>query len=346
MKMYCQPCRVISVAAALVAAMATAGAAADLSLQDIVVIAQSVRERIASIDAAFEETQELIEGDLPLLVPVLRGRMRYDGKTGNYRWRKESADPQADNKMSEMEYAYYDGTATFYDPTFKQGSISEPAARPINPLAAERLLTGALMHLPRPDGHGVDDASLVSLLKYGSLRRKRAEIAGRSCHIVDANFKDASGTSRRYATVWLDVERGAMPMRTLLYGNDGAQVVDARVLQSQPFDDGTGQTIWLPTKMEYLTTRGGNRVKLVVTADTARTKLNPVLDQSTFMIGFPQGTTVTDSVTNTIFVVEGAPPGGSAQRMAAVWLMGSAVLVVLLLLLVRRFSERTLKPST
>ncbi|HVA49383.1 MAG TPA: hypothetical protein VNH11_23660 [Pirellulales bacterium] len=299
-------CRLICLAAAFVPRGAVASD--GIALEDIVRIAKSARERVHAIDVTYEEHQELLDGTFPLLVPLLRGRMRFDIATGNYRWWKDSADPQANGKMFALEYALSDSTATFHNPSILQGAISQPKKPPINPLGTERVLTGALMHPPRPDGRGTDDASLVNLLKYAQLRSDPEQVGDRPCHVVDATFTDGSGVPHRYASVWLDLERGALPVRSLLYGKGDTPAVDARILEAYQFDDGQGQSVWLPTKLEAITTRAEHRVKLVVTADVKRTRINPVFENGTFVIDFPPGTTVNDLVIDKIFTVPSAGP--------------------------------------
>ena len=69
---------------------------------------------------------------------------------------------------------------------------------------------------PQPDGMGLDDGSLESLLAHGAVRDQLELVADTPCHVVDAFYEDV-----RYATVWLDVERGLLPMKRVGYGRDG-----------------------------------------------------------------------------------------------------------------------------
>lgn len=87
-----------------------------------------------------------------------------------------------------------------------------------------------LMNPPRADGIGVNDQSLVSLLKYSGsrVRSELEELNGVFCHVVDVPFDPDSPDGPVVMTAWLDHDRGCVPLRQVFYTNrmDGSSLME------------------------------------------------------------------------------------------------------------------------
>jgi hypothetical protein len=100
-----------------------------------------------------------------------------------------------------------------------------------------------LLNPPDKDGHGVADQNLLSLLgsDRARLRERLEPVDGRLCHVVDlVRPRDP----RIRLTVWLDAQRGCLPLRQRYFGGQDLQTVtiEFEVLEAIELRDG----LWFP----------------------------------------------------------------------------------------------------
>lgn len=152
-----------------------------------------------------------------------------------------------------------------------------------------------LLGEPQPNGLGIDDGSLESLLAHGILRAELEFVLDAPCHFIDAYYEGV-----HYATVWLDVERGLTPLKRVGYGRDGA-VSSAVTVDSMCFLE--DEQLWLPASWETeIHTRGGTlRSHTVIDSESIVINL-PFADED-FSPRFPAGTVVTDQVAGLVYTV-------------------------------------------
>ena len=156
---------------------------------------------------------------------------------------------------------------------------------------------------PAPDGLGIDDGSLVSLLAHGRVRAELETVAGRRCHVVDAFHE-----SVRYATVWLDVDRDLLPMRRVTYGHDGQPVSEVIVKSLVYLDD---QGCWLPESWRTTLRLRGRTLTKHTVIHPESVEINPPVDPGDFSPRFPPGTVVTDQIAGLTYRV--GPDGEPAE---------------------------------
>jgi len=146
---------------------------------------------------------------------------------------------------------------------------------------------------PRPGGLGIDDASLESLLSRGTVRDQLEFVGEVPCHVVDAFYEGV-----RYATVWLDVERGLLPMKRVGYGRDG-NVSSAVTVDSVVFLE--AEQVWLPGswQTEFQAMRETLRTHTAIEPESV--KINPPISDEDFRPWFPPGTIVSDQISGQVY---------------------------------------------
>jgi hypothetical protein len=131
--------------------------------------------------------------------------------------------------------------------------------------------------------------------------RPGSETAGwRNCVVAD-HFCNGMIDGR----IWLDVERGAMPVREVVYHQPpgtfyyGPSLPEAGLesvsgaTEAHQFTDSKGISVWLPTKMKQSDTDGTYTEEV----DIAHTRLNPAIDPRQFRVTFPPGAPVFNPAT-------------------------------------------------
>jgi hypothetical protein len=141
---------------------------------------------------------------------------------------------------------------------------------------------------PQPGGLGSDDASLVSLLNRGTVRDQLEFVGETPCHVVDAFYEGV-----RYATVWLDVERGLLPMKRVGYGRDG-NVSSAVTVDSVVFLE--AEQVWLPESWQTEFQAMGETLRSYTVVVPESVKINPPVSDEHFRRWFPPGTIVSDLI--------------------------------------------------
>jgi beta-lactamase regulating signal transducer with metallopeptidase domain len=159
-----------------------------------------------------------------------------------YTARVFGADPAPDSKTFKKEIAYNGRRTTFYEPDRGLAMVRTELTRETK-TQGEGFFDLMLLNPPRDDGDGRNDQSLVSLLKSGKSRlRKQTEVVrGRICHVAD--LMDAS-SDRPSMTVWIDAQRGFLPMRQVFYTKPGGDEILMLFDIEEARDLGNG--LWFP----------------------------------------------------------------------------------------------------
>ena len=200
------------VSAATAAGPALSGAVGGLEKDDILAAVQALRSRVMTF--IVEYRCEAVKGDPKILVPrhhakvVLKGAKLYIQE--NY-----GTDPKVDPVMYPRRIAYNGARTTFFTEHMASARVSDARDRSATTESQEYFAL-MMFNEPRPGGNGANDGSLISLLKSPSSRvRARPEPwSNRMCQVVDL----FPGTSELPSlSVWLDAERGFLPLRQVHY---------------------------------------------------------------------------------------------------------------------------------
>ncbi|MFH1747864.1 MAG: hypothetical protein ABIG44_12585 [Planctomycetota bacterium] len=156
-----------------------------------------------------------------------------------------------------------------------------------------------MLNAPDPDGTGIEDASLESLLRHGTLAEEIEDVGGRPCYVVEAVFEGL-----HYATIWLDAERDLLPVKKVVYGRDGSEASVVVVNEAVTFEETwSGETLWVPTQWEAQIRIGGELLRRSFTVDAESIVVNPEVEENEFRIDFPPGTTVMDRVAGLTYTI-------------------------------------------
>ncbi len=148
---------------------------------------------------------------------------------------------------------------------------------------------------PQPEGHGIDDGSLESLLARGAVRPELETVGGRLCHVVDAS---ADGV--RYATVWLDVERDLLPMKRVGYDREG---IGSTILEVDSVELLEREQVWIPTSWHLEFKAGNETLRSRTVVDAKSVELDPPVTDEDFHPDFPPGTIVSDQISGLTYRV-------------------------------------------
>jgi hypothetical protein len=280
----------------------------------IIRVARANLGRIKTLDIFWSEYH--VPNDGPLY-PLSLDRLTKDLPTGHYRYeeRRTFYDGRVDeNPIIEA----FDGNVrTAYPWRDYQGPSACLFAGYIKKISAscldsQRHLNGATdtcrTYAP------VDFPFPLRFLEYlGECRARpgQEEIEGRSCVVAD-HFVHGKLEGR----IWLDVERGAMPVREVAYHETPATFyygpsfpepgMDSvsEVTEARRFTANEGPCVWLPTKMKESDAYGTSEEQV----DIVRTRVNPEIDPRQFRVTFPKGTPVFNPATGYFFVTDPNDP--------------------------------------
>jgi hypothetical protein len=195
----------------------------NIRLEDLIQMAAASREEISSIDITYEVNQTIPEslrekGGMNAPGYIER-RLLVDFSTLSY-YEERCLGDDSQRKGTRVLEAYDGESRMIFLTEKKIGGIDEQKVDKENlkQRCRENLppLMAALMYPPKNDGIGIDDGSMVSLLKHGILRKKTETVDSCETYVVDAKYN-----GRLYATVWLDIKRGVIPLRAVMYGAKG-----------------------------------------------------------------------------------------------------------------------------
>ena len=228
-------------------------------------------------------------------IPHMYRHVYVDALTGRFSIDKETESESADaNHPSTLLGLTFDGeVGSAYLPQQNIGIVRQGAD--VHGLVESGIWGVMMLAEPEPDGLGIDDGSLWSLLAHGSVRDQLEPVNDVPCHVVDASLEGI-----RYATVWLDVERGLLPMKRVGYGRDGAPNSTITV-DSATFVEAA--QLWVPESWQSDIVAAGQtlRTQTVVQADSI--EFNPPVADDAFHMRFPPGTIVTDDIAGIMYEV-------------------------------------------
>jgi hypothetical protein len=211
-----------------------------------------------------------------------------DAATGRYSMEESKQIESAahDSATQTVEFTFDGEVQAAFLPDQMMGVLREGADA--DGLQMSALWGVMMLGEPQPGGLGIDDASLESLLSRGTVRDQLEFVGETPCHVVDAYYEGV-----RYATVWLDVERGLLPMKRVGYGRDG-NVSSAVTVDSVVFLE-AGQ-VWLPGSWQTEFQAMGETLRTHTVIEPESVKINPPVSDDDFRPWFPPGTTVSDLI--------------------------------------------------
>lgn len=267
---------------------------ATLTTDDLIAIATHNQQNIEILDITYVVKQEPVDRSALKRPIIEEQRVSVISAIDDSRfyWRRQMKS-SPDGDFGSLHHFAWDGgqLGTTYTPARKRASLTDE--RPPIAIAREHDVLLAGMLLPSTEeGIGLDDASLVSLLRAVKLREQTEYVDTHECHVVDLVVRD-----QMVGTFWIDATRGAVVLKKQLYGRDGKPNSVQRVSAVEEFIDEDGRTAWLPVEYESNTYNigvFGTPLKKRVTVDVKKTRLNPAVSDETFRIKIPPGTRISD----------------------------------------------------
>ncbi len=211
-----------------------------------------------------------------------------DATTGRFSMDRSIEIEDAEHDFGAPTVAFtFDGEAqAAFLPDQMMGIVMEDLG--VNGLVESGLWGVMMLGEPQPDGMGIDDASMESLLARGTVRDQLELVGDTPCHVVDALYEDT-----RYATVWLDVERGLLPMKHVCYGHDH-NVSSTVAVDSVVFLE--DEQVWLPRSWHTEFQARGETLRTYTTIEAESVELDPPVTDDDFQPWFPPGTYVSDQI--------------------------------------------------
>lgn len=257
---------------------------------------------VGALRVSYEVYQDPDPAQVSVQLPHIIRHVLIDADRGRYSVDRTVAvsDAAGEPRTEVTTHFDFDGVAQgAYLPERGIGLLKEDAD--LDPRVESGLWGVMLWSPPAPDGLGIDDGSLVSLLAHGRVRPHLETVGGRPCHVVDA-FQQGV----RYATVWLDVDRGLLPMRRVTYGHDGQPTSEVTVESVVYLED---QDLWLPESWQTVLHLAGRQLSKRTVIHPESVEINPPVQDDDFAPRFPPGTIVTDQIAGLTYRVgpEGEP---------------------------------------
>jgi hypothetical protein len=234
--------------------------------------------------AAFSPDSHIAHMSRNVLVDAATGRYSLD-EVSQVEHTEHDFDPQT------VEFTFDGEVQAAFLPDQMMGVLREGADA--DGLRESALWGVMMLGEPQPDGLGIDDASLVSLLNRGTVRDQLEFVGETPCHVVDAYYEGV-----RYATVWLDVERGMLPLKRVGYGRDG-NVSSAVTVASVVFLE--AEQVWLPESWQTEMHVRGETLRTHTVIEPESVKINPPVSDEDFRPWFPPGTIVSDLISGQVY---------------------------------------------
>ncbi len=229
----------------------------NVTIERLVTVATDRFKRLKAFDASYVVRLQITTHGNRAGTKLQVQRFRVLSDFSRSRFRTEIQGDEA-----RHEDLGWDGNlATRIWPEEMRGSIESSKNPPKDLFRFDQLLTLALLRPPAMDGNGADDGSLVSILQHGEMRKGKDLILNRPCKVVDSSASSKTNKKVLYATVWIDVERDALPLKVVLYGHDGKAARTAEVQESAQFVGSDGNSLWIPTKLTVNSKFGSARCR-------------------------------------------------------------------------------------
>ncbi len=193
---------------------------AFLSKGEILVAVEAIRSRIEDLSVHFSsdalKAPASFMGNRFHETAVIKGDKTYFD-------REFGAAPEHDKMLFRREVAFNGKRSTMHHVNSGIASVHSKRERETKTQGSE-YFDLMLLNSPRPDGDGVSDQNLVSLLKSdrSHVREEMQAVNGHFCHVID--LVDPI-FNRTRLTVWLDADRGFLPIKQVYYGGKGLQQV-------------------------------------------------------------------------------------------------------------------------
>ena len=156
-----------------------------------------------------------------------------------------SAEQRASGKVFQREVAFNGKITTVHEPQRAKAMILPSQEN--ETLAGLFPLTSTMMYsgLERQSPLGVDLANLTSCLKsqLASVREYQEEVDGHWCHVADLS---SPGNGGKIATLWIDPQRGYLPVRNEIYGGSEDPYVLSRSIIEEAIE--VAPNLWVPTR--------------------------------------------------------------------------------------------------
>ena len=206
---------------------------AILSKNDLLLAAEKARARIADLTVSF--TFNATKEDISTLAYRSHAKIVIKGPK-SYIDHEFGGDPRRDPRMWKRIVAYNGQRSTIYESS--RGVATVMAGQQAETRTQGRgFFDMMLLNAPMPFGQGYADQNLISLLRAEACQcRPHLEVVdGRRCYVLDV--QRLGGLAM---TVWLDAERGFLPVRQVYYdGRTPPQVqMEFTVEQAVQVQDG------------------------------------------------------------------------------------------------------------
>lgn len=265
---------------------------ATFSKEDLLVLAEQQQSLIQDIQATVDYDCVKIEGNAEGI--WRRNRFTFKIKGAKQYILSEGAhDLEAEEFESREERAYDGKISTLLFTGGDLANIREGKAGDIiggyYPILSMAMMQGVVKGEGRYEAY--TDLPTLLRVKWTRLRKETERIDGRDCHVVDLVH---DGKCR--FSVWLDVERGCMPLLHRAYQMDGSVKREFKTDKLWDFGDG----LWLPVAGKCVLVFPDNRSEYVINALDAvtgkpRVKVNSGIKDEEFRVKIPPGTEVIDT---------------------------------------------------
>jgi hypothetical protein len=284
----------------LIAAVASVAIAqlprADLTIDDLRAIATARIGQVRTLQMACTVNQEPPgpAGSSGAYIRSMSYTILVDRVSARYRM-EQTIDLGTGEKPEPVELAFDGEIGTTLLPVPRLGVVDD--APSFNGLEQSRVLDLMMLNSPNPARRGTS-GSLESLMSGGVLREQMEDAGGRPCYVVDAVVDGV-----RWATVWLDPDRGLLPAKKVIYAKGGSEGYTVLVTCAAAIQTASGEEVWMPTRWETEGHVRGQTLRTSGVVDVKSIILNQQVEDQDFRIAFPPGTTVADHVLGMTYVI-------------------------------------------
>jgi hypothetical protein len=261
-----------------------------LSAEELLDLYENMYSKIHNVHVYYTHILEEIKNESGQMPPYVRFETTEtieEGACEKYyaRW---TLDPNGFDKPENFSEEAFNGSCTMqYGHETKTGRISPGRTQ----LAVEQMsMLWAYMLLNRPPLPDQPEKPLIRILfsPKSSVRPQLEQVNGLWCHVIDAPY-----TVKPWATVWLAVDKGGLPIKFENNEGLGKYLWRINVTKVGSVETETG-TVWYPEEAtkERIDRDGYRQYSFKVKALEVNVKTSP----DTFKLSFPPGTEVIDEV--------------------------------------------------
>ena len=263
---------------------------AYLKAQELFDLYESMYSGIHNIHVSYSAMLETAKGDSP----QLQQYTKYDTtetielKGADKYYVRRTGDPNGFTDSALVVQSAFNGSATSqYNPATTSGSIN-PGRIGLPGEQMSRFWSCMLLNRPVPDEQ--PDTPLIRFYfsAKSTVRPQLEQVSGQWCHVVDAPY-----SRKPWATVWMAVDKGGLPMK--YEKHEGVNDYSRSVLVTQVgFVETDAGKFWFPKQAvkEYTDSNGYRQYKFNVEFLKANIETTPDM----FKVSFPPGSAVLDRV--------------------------------------------------